>query len=109
MNLNNKQSDPDVDIKIPVRSDSSAGGNHDKVGLWVLLWHEHDLAGGTSEHHFVSRLSVAKEVRAYAFLCWIVSLHLIVPVSCATDAKGGGFSLQQYYVMVFSHFMRHFF
>ena len=83
----------DTDFWLPVWCDSGSRGNHDKVGLWVLLWHEHDLAGGTSEHHFVSWLSVAKEVRAHALLCWIIGLHLIVPISGTADAKRGGFAL----------------
>ena len=79
--------------ELPVRGDSGSGGNHDKVCGGVLLWHEHDLSGGAGQHDLISGFGVAKKVGADTFLGWVISFHLIIPVSGATDAKGCGLAL----------------
>ena len=73
-----------------VRGDSGTGGNHDVVGVGVLLGHEHDLTGRAGHRHLVSRGGVANEVRADSLLGGIVGLELGAPVRGATDAERSG-------------------
>ena len=75
-----------------VRGDTGSGGNHDEVGLGVLLRHEHDLSGGSSHLDLGTRLGVAQEVGADSLLGGIVGLKLGAPVGGATNAKGSGLS-----------------
>ena len=78
---------------LPVRSDTSAGGNHDKVGLGILLGHKHHLTSGSSQKDLVTGLGVAQEVGADTLLSWVFSLKLRVPISSTTNAEGGGGAL----------------
>mmetsp|Transcript_8162 Transcript_8162/g.18080 ORF Transcript_8162/g.18080 Transcript_8162/m.18080 type:complete len:391 (-) Transcript_8162:65-1237(-) len=75
-----------------VRGNSSSGGNHDEVGLGVLLGHEHDLSGGSGHGEFVTGGGVAQEVGADSLLGWVVGLEFWAPVGGTTNAKGSGLS-----------------
>ena len=57
-----------------VRGDASSGRNHNEVGFWVLLRHEHNLASGAGQLNVVTRLGVAEKVGADALLRWVIGL-----------------------------------
>ena len=73
-------------------SNSGTGGNHDVIGVGILLGHKHDLAGGSGHGNFGARGGIAKEVGANAFLGWVVSLEFGAPVGGTTDAETAGLS-----------------
>mmetsp|Transcript_515 Transcript_515/g.331 ORF Transcript_515/g.331 Transcript_515/m.331 type:complete len:338 (-) Transcript_515:21-1034(-) len=75
-----------------VWGNSGSGGNHDVVGVWVLLWHKHNLSGWSSHLNLVTWLGVAQEVRANSLLGWIISLELWAPVGGTTNTKGSSLS-----------------
>lgn len=76
-----------------VRSNTSSGGDHDKVGLRVLLRHKHDLARRTSDHDLVTRLGVAEVVGADTLLGRVLSLELRAPVDSAANTEGSSGAL----------------
>lgn len=72
-----------------VRGDTGTRGDHDQVGLGLVLGDEHDLSGGAGELQLQAGLSVAEIVRAHTLLCGVLSAHLLVPVGCAAHAESG--------------------
>mmetsp|Transcript_5995 Transcript_5995/g.10231 ORF Transcript_5995/g.10231 Transcript_5995/m.10231 type:complete len:380 (+) Transcript_5995:74-1213(+) len=73
-----------------VRRDAGAGGDHDDVGLRLVLRHEHDLARRAGHLHLGARLGVAEVVRAHTLLGRVLGAELRAPVGGAANAEGGG-------------------
>ena len=73
-----------------VRGDTGTGGNHDVVGVGVLLRHEHDLTGRAGHLQLISRRGVAEEVRADSLLGGVLGLELGAPVGGTADAERSG-------------------
>mmetsp|Transcript_774 Transcript_774/g.1825 ORF Transcript_774/g.1825 Transcript_774/m.1825 type:complete len:343 (-) Transcript_774:65-1093(-) len=70
-----------------VGGDTGTGGNHDVVGVGVLLGHEHDLTGRAGHLQLISRRGVTEEVRADSLLGGVIGLELGAPVGGTADAE----------------------
>mmetsp|Transcript_13728 Transcript_13728/g.20411 ORF Transcript_13728/g.20411 Transcript_13728/m.20411 type:complete len:228 (-) Transcript_13728:515-1198(-) len=76
-----------------VGSNTSAGCNHDHIGIKVLSFRQqHNLSSRASQRDTVPRLCIAQEIGTYSFFGGIFLAHFGIPISGPSHAQTRGCS-----------------